>query len=699
MLKHSFNCWRTLSRTLALAMAPLDTEDVGILFGSQTGTAEEVAWDLAREGRRRGLCIGDPQACGEFDVASLRSLRVVIFVVATTGQGDPPINMRKFWQALCVASLPKTILAGLQFAVFGLGDSHYREFNYAARKLHARLKGLGATSFFRLGLGDDQHDFGLEQELDPWAEGIWATLPGLLGHSAVDPDSLQPALPEPRYSVELLPADDRKGADAADTNGSALASLRAVRTRTADEFEARVVLNQRLCSDAHAEEVQDIVNVRLQVPEGVSYKAGDVCTVWPLADADTVQQFIVETLGLDPDRHVRIRPARSGDASSGGSFPDEPLTLREVFTAYVDIGALPTRHFFYVLSCYTDDKRHKEKLTEFSQRSLEAKDALYEYCKREKRSAAEVMWDFWTARPPLAQLLSVLPPMRPRRYSVASGPSWHLDHERAAAFWHTYQHHCGPAWRPRLGGQAVHAALAEVLSRRGPAEGRGISMDLCVAVVKFTTRNARERKGLCSTFLQKALSGSRVLCSLEAGLLSLPPLDVPLIFVCPGTGLSPCRALVHERHLEASPRAAAAMSSFGGAQPLMRGKVQGMRFVDGAKDLMFLGFRHQQGDYLYADEWDVFKSWLSVHIAFSRDHEDRKVYVQDLIEEQGGHVCRLLDLGARILVCGRSHPMPSQVFDSFTEALRSHRGLTAEAAAARLREMQRNGRYICDTWG
>lgn len=39
---------------------------------------------------------------------------------------------------------------------------------------------------------------------------------------------------------------------------------------------------------------------------------------------------------------------------------------------------------------------------------------------------------------------------------------------------------------------------------------------------------------------------------------------------------------------------------------------------------MFLGFRHQDGDFLYGEEWSTFSSWLSVHVAFSRDHEDKK---------------------------------------------------------------------------
>merc|ERR1711933_523589 len=124
--------------------------------------------------------------------------------------------------------------------------------------------------------------------------------------------------------------------------------------------------------------------------------------------------------------------------------------------------------------------------------------------------------------------------------------------------------------------------------------------------------------GLCSSFLQKAAIGNQVWCSFEPGQLALPAIDVPLIFVCPGTGLSPCRALVQERHLELARRR--------DAYPA--------RFRAGFKDLLFLGFRHQNGDFLYGPEWRTYSDWLSVHIAFSRDHEDRKVYVQDEIEHR-----------------------------------------------------------------
>ena len=66
-------------------------------------------------------------------------IKYIIFVVATTGQGDPPDNMKKFWSFLINAGLQKYCLKNLCYSVFGLGDSHYQLFNAMARKVHVRL--------------------------------------------------------------------------------------------------------------------------------------------------------------------------------------------------------------------------------------------------------------------------------------------------------------------------------------------------------------------------------------------------------------------------------------------------------------------------------------------------------------------------------------------------------------------------------
>lgn len=44
-------------------------------------------------------------------------------------QGETPDNMRRFWRALLRKSLPPSTLAGLAYAVFGLGDSGYVQYN------------------------------------------------------------------------------------------------------------------------------------------------------------------------------------------------------------------------------------------------------------------------------------------------------------------------------------------------------------------------------------------------------------------------------------------------------------------------------------------------------------------------------------------------------------------------------------------
>ena len=101
---------------------------------------------------------------------------VTVFVCATTGQGDQPDNMVKFWRALLKRSLPKEVLKGLNYGVLGLGDSGYAQFNYAAKRLNRRLAQLGGTALFPAGLADDQHDLGQDFVIDPWLKTLWQKL-------------------------------------------------------------------------------------------------------------------------------------------------------------------------------------------------------------------------------------------------------------------------------------------------------------------------------------------------------------------------------------------------------------------------------------------------------------------------------------------------------------------------------------------
>lgn len=75
-------------------MSPCD--EVVILYGSQTGTAQEVAERLYWTAKRRHF---RPQlsAMDYFPRQSLPHTRLLLLVAATTGDGEPPDNMRSLW--------------------------------------------------------------------------------------------------------------------------------------------------------------------------------------------------------------------------------------------------------------------------------------------------------------------------------------------------------------------------------------------------------------------------------------------------------------------------------------------------------------------------------------------------------------------------------------------------------------------------
>ena len=147
-----------------------------VLYGSETGNARDVAERIAREAARGGDDAGSVHCLSmdRFEVTQLPTAPLVVCVCSTTGQGDPPANMRDFWRFLLRKSLPADSLNAVRFAVFGLGDSHYQKYNVAAKRLHRRLLALGARELLDLGLGDDQHPTGYEATLDPWLERLVA---------------------------------------------------------------------------------------------------------------------------------------------------------------------------------------------------------------------------------------------------------------------------------------------------------------------------------------------------------------------------------------------------------------------------------------------------------------------------------------------------------------------------------------------
>jgi sulfite reductase (NADPH) hemoprotein beta-component len=151
-----------------------------ILFASDNGNAENLSKRLARRGKARGLktiCM----AMDDYPLEDLSGEQNVALITSVAGQGEMPQNGRALWEA--VKNSTDLDLATVNFAVFGLGDSHYwprKEdkiyYNKPAKDLHARLLTLGGTPLTDVGLGDDQDPDAYQTAYGEWEPKLWQAL-------------------------------------------------------------------------------------------------------------------------------------------------------------------------------------------------------------------------------------------------------------------------------------------------------------------------------------------------------------------------------------------------------------------------------------------------------------------------------------------------------------------------------------------
>jgi NADPH-ferrihemoprotein reductase len=89
-----------------------------VFYGSQTGTAEEFAGRLAKEGIRYRLkgMVADPEECDMEELLQLKDIEksLAVFCLATYGEGDPTDNAMEFYEWITNGDVD---LTGLNYAV------------------------------------------------------------------------------------------------------------------------------------------------------------------------------------------------------------------------------------------------------------------------------------------------------------------------------------------------------------------------------------------------------------------------------------------------------------------------------------------------------------------------------------------------------------------------------------------------------
>jgi len=112
---------------------------LAILYGTETGNAEMLAEDIAAH-----LSAFAPEVTNlsDFDPADFDPGTFYLIVCSTYGDGELPASAKPFAQKM---EAQKPDLSGLDFAIFGMGDSEYAEtFNFGGKRIEELLTAAGA---------------------------------------------------------------------------------------------------------------------------------------------------------------------------------------------------------------------------------------------------------------------------------------------------------------------------------------------------------------------------------------------------------------------------------------------------------------------------------------------------------------------------------------------------------------------------
>ena len=123
---------------------PDDAASWLICFASQSGFAEQLAWQTAGQVQASGLPVR-VKRLGELIEDDLGKSHNILFIVSTFGEGEAPDSARGFERRLLGRSLS---LGKLNYAILALGDRQYPHFCGFAHRLHDWLTECGALTLF-----------------------------------------------------------------------------------------------------------------------------------------------------------------------------------------------------------------------------------------------------------------------------------------------------------------------------------------------------------------------------------------------------------------------------------------------------------------------------------------------------------------------------------------------------------------------
>lgn len=384
--------------------------------------------------------------------------------------------------------------------------------------------------------------------------------------------------------------------------------------------------------------------------EGVDFRVGGAIGVCAPNDTTLVDE-IFDTLGVP----TFVRDRRVLMQTSTGRWPtiwgeDQPrsieTTRRELLTWCSDVQSYaPTKQILRVLAEHAHDATEQKILMYLA--SAQGQAAFCDLRTGPHVTLIQMLRAFPSARPPLELLLSVLPTLMPRFYSLSQDP--HVSCERKDTACRRLieiavsVHESPEGWR-QPGGQrtGVGSGFLERQARRMmEAEKNGIDPStLNLRVPMF--------RGLMANPLAKQFAS-----------------DGPMLLIGAGVGIAPFRGFVQRR----------------------------LKSANCANKVWVLqGVRDSLLDELYSGEWGVEDDKVKTVV---QSRQGRGKYVQEEVRYQADLVWFIINsIDGRIFVCGSSKGMGEGVDLALVDVAMEKGGMNKEEALSFWEQKKQEGQYI-----
>uniref|UniRef100_A0A8B9R6I7 Nitric oxide synthase n=1 Tax=Astyanax mexicanus TaxID=7994 RepID=A0A8B9R6I7_ASTMX len=555
----------------------------------------------------------------EYDVVDLEHETLVLAVTSTFGNGDPPENGEKFGAALMEMRHPTTSaedrksykvrfnsvssysdtrksssdepeskanfestgpLANVRFSVFGLGSRAYPHFCAFAHAVDTLFEELGGERILRMGEGDEL--CGQEESFRTWAKKV--------------------------FKVKKV-------------------------------YGAKVLMRQNLQS-VKSNRSTIYIQLHANNHESLKYLPGDHLGIYPGNHEDLVTALIDKLEDAPPaDQIVRVEFLEERNTALGviSNWTDEsripPCTIHQAFKYFLDITTPPSPLLLQQFAPLATNEKQRKRLEVLSKGLQE-----YEEWKwYNNPTMVEVLEEFPSLQVPCTLLLTQLPLLQPRYYSISSSPDLH------------------------------------------PGE-----IHLTVAVVSYRTRDGAGpvHHGVCSSWLNSVEAGDMVPCFVRRAPSFRMPKDsrVPCILVGPGTGIAPFRSFWQQRLYDLENKGIKACP---------------MILVFGCRQSQMDHIYKEET--IQAKNKEVFKE---LYTAYSREPGRPKKYVQDVLREQLSEtVYRCLrEEGGHIYVCG-DVTMAGDVLKTVQQIVKLHGNMSLEDAGFYISKLRDENRYHEDIFG